>query len=424
VLTSLKLTATNDVRLTEVYPPQLPDLFHGQQLLVLARYTGKGPSAVRLTGMVGRERKEFAYDVTFPDKTGDDKAFVEEIWARRKVGYLLDQIRINGEKKELVDEVVALARKYGIATPYTSWLIVPDSAVPVAGGRPGSVGGPGAGIGLGGGGFNGGSQGVPTLGLMPRTPGQAPQKVVDFARTANSAPGGQAAARGGFESKKYAGLPADGKGDKDALRALDEAKSKQEAYELAREALAQRRQADVQVGKLGVDLSVQMNNLRTQSRLEYTAQRNVQGRTCTEIGGVWIDEGFTDKTPVVAVKAQSDAYFRILERHARVKEVLQLGNHLVWLTPSGTALVIDTSDGKDKLGDEEIDKLFVAKPNPSPANSSGKPSGPLAPPLTPEPGKRPEARLADPGLQRVVAAWPQLPEHIKAAVLTLVGSAG
>jgi Ca-activated chloride channel family protein len=117
----------------------------------------------------------------------------------------------------------------------------------------------------------------------------------------------------------------------------------------------------VRVGKLGVDLSVQTNGLRNQSRLEYAAQRNVGGRNGTEIGGVWIDEGFTDQTPVVAVKAQSDAYFRILERHAQVKDVFQLGNHLVWLTPSGTALVIDTGDGKDRLSDEEIDHLFVAR---------------------------------------------------------------
>jgi Ca-activated chloride channel family protein len=117
----------------------------------------------------------------------------------------------------------------------------------------------------------------------------------------------------------------------------------------------------VQAGKLGVDLSLQMNSLRNQSRLEYAARREVVGRHCTEIGGVWIDEGFTDKTPVVAVKAQSDAYFRILERHAEVKDVFRLGNHLVWLTPSGTALAVDTGDGKDKLSDEEIDRLFVTK---------------------------------------------------------------
>jgi Ca-activated chloride channel family protein len=106
VLASLKLSVTNDVTITDVYPPQLPDLFHGQQLIVLGRFSGKGASAVRLTGSVGMESKEFAYDLTFPDKTNDDRSFVEPIWARRKVGYLLDQIRANGEKKELVDEAV------------------------------------------------------------------------------------------------------------------------------------------------------------------------------------------------------------------------------------------------------------------------------------------------------------------------------
>jgi Ca-activated chloride channel family protein len=51
----------------------------------------------------------------------------------------------------------------------------------------------------------------------------------------------------------------------------------------------------------------------------------------------------------------------MLERQPKVKEVFQLGNHLVWVTPSGDNLVIDTEGGKEKLSDEEIDKLFVAK---------------------------------------------------------------
>src|SRR5438876_11279647 len=134
VLANLKLVTSGDIRLQEIYPPQLPDLFHGGQLVVLARYSGKGPAAVTLTGTVGMETKEFVYETIFPEKTGDAKAFTEHLWARRKVGYLLDQIRANGEKKELVDEVTTLAKKYGITTPYTSWLIVPDGPVPVAGG--------------------------------------------------------------------------------------------------------------------------------------------------------------------------------------------------------------------------------------------------------------------------------------------------
>jgi len=43
-----------------------------------------------------------------------------------------------------------------------------------------------------------------------------------------------------------------------------------------------------------------------------------------------------------------------------MKDVFRLGNHVLWVTPNKTALVIDTEDGKETLSDEEIDKLFVS----------------------------------------------------------------
>jgi Ca-activated chloride channel homolog len=63
----------------------------------------------------------------------------------------------------------------------------------------------------------------------------------------------------------------------------------------------------------------------------------------------------------VTVKAQSDAYFRILEKHAAMKDVYRLGNFVVWIAPSGTALVIDANNGSEKLTDAEIDALFAKK---------------------------------------------------------------
>jgi Ca-activated chloride channel family protein len=42
------------------------------------------------------------------------------------VGYLLEQVRLNGENRELVDEIVALGTRFGIVTPYTSFLVVDD----------------------------------------------------------------------------------------------------------------------------------------------------------------------------------------------------------------------------------------------------------------------------------------------------------
>jgi Ca-activated chloride channel family protein len=345
VLANLKLSAGGDIHLLEMYPPQLPDLFHGGQLVVLGRYKGKGPSALTLTGSVGKDKKDFVYEVSFPEKTNDDKSFVEPIWARRKVGYLLDQIRANGEKKELTDEVLALAKKYGIATPYTSYLVVPDAPVPVVGGVP-PVSGPV------------GKPGVPAL---LRGGGDGAGKVADVLKK-DKGEAGERRAR--FEDERFKRMPAAGaKGPKKGnyFKAWNAAKEQKQAFDRARDALARKLKEEVQTGALGVDLSIQSNNLRAQNRLSQTAQRLANGRQCLEIGGVWIDDGFNAKLKTVTVRAQSAAYFRILAKHPKMKDVFKLGNYLVWVTPSGKALVIDTNDGKEKLTDKEIDTLFIVK---------------------------------------------------------------
>ncbi len=118
---------------------------------------------------------------------------------------------------------------------------------------------------------------------------------------------------------------------------------------------------DNHVNKLGVDLAVSTNNLKYQQQLAATAIRRVANRNCMELGGVWIDEAYSAKIPTLAVKAQSDAYFRILERQPQMKKVFGLGNHVLWITPNGTGLVIDAVDGKDQLKDREIDMLFASK---------------------------------------------------------------
>jgi Ca-activated chloride channel family protein len=359
VLTNLKLAATNGISFSEVYPPNLPDLFHSGQVQVLCRYTGKGPSALKLTGMVGMETKEFVYELTFPEKTADDKGFVEHIWARRKVGYLLDQIRANGEKKELKDEVVALAKKYGITTPYTSYLIVPDAPLPVAGPALRLHTAPAGGNNGGFGGWGGGG-GIPA-GLAPAGAAGKPQSTYEFAKQNQSKPGELSQKRDKLAEDEFL-KAGDAKGGKDGTnRALGVAKAKKDAYDQANAALRRGAYHATQVEKLGVDLSLQTANLRNQARLEYTACRNIQGRNCLELGGVWIDEDFDPKMKAVTVKAQSNAYFRMLERQPKVKDIFQLGNYVVWVTPSGAVLVIDGNNGKEELSDKEIDALFVAK---------------------------------------------------------------
>jgi Ca-activated chloride channel family protein len=146
-------------------------------------------------------------------------------------------------------------------------------------------------------------------------------------------------------------------------KAVTAVQDQKKALDEARRFFAEKNLEAVQNGQLGVDFAVQNNDLRNQSRLTRTASRNVQNRNVVEIGGVWIDNAFDPKMPVVTVKAMSKAYFKILERHPQIREVFQLGNHVVWVSPSGTALIIDQGDGREELPDADIDRLFVAKTN-------------------------------------------------------------
>jgi Ca-activated chloride channel family protein len=124
-LTNLRLDLSGGVHTSKMYPADLPDLFKGDQLVVAGRYSGAGDVEAKLTGNVGEREQTFTYKLHFDDrKTSDD--YVPRLWATRRVGFLLDEIRIHGETAELRDETTELARKYGIVTPYTAYLIVED----------------------------------------------------------------------------------------------------------------------------------------------------------------------------------------------------------------------------------------------------------------------------------------------------------
>lgn len=134
VLANPTLKFTGDIRATKLYPSPLPDLFKGEQLVLVGRFSGKGESAAVIEGTVNGESRKFATDVKFPAESSDND-FIPRLWATRRVGFLLDEIRLRGENKELKDEVTDLARKYGLVTPYTAYLILEDEArrgVPMA----------------------------------------------------------------------------------------------------------------------------------------------------------------------------------------------------------------------------------------------------------------------------------------------------
>jgi Ca-activated chloride channel family protein len=135
VLSNVQLSFSGEgIRASQIYPNHMPDLFKGQMLFAFGRYSGQGSGAVRIAGTLGGQKQEYAADVAFTEKDVKN-AFIPRLWATRRVGWLLDEIRMHGESKELKDEVVRLAREHGIVTPYTAFLIIEDErgrGVPVA----------------------------------------------------------------------------------------------------------------------------------------------------------------------------------------------------------------------------------------------------------------------------------------------------
>jgi Ca-activated chloride channel homolog len=129
VLTGLNLDF-GSVRTDLVYPRRTPDIFRGTQLTMIGRYKNEDDLkniTFKLTGKTGKETRTFNYEnLAFPIRA-EDNNFLPRLWATRRVGWLMEQIRTNGETKEVRDEIVDLGTRFGIVTPYTSYLATDGS---------------------------------------------------------------------------------------------------------------------------------------------------------------------------------------------------------------------------------------------------------------------------------------------------------
>lgn len=123
ILADLKLFCEG-VEAYDIYPRDLPDLFAGDQIVVTGRYKGSGRGAVVLEAMSRQQRERIRHAVDFPERA-ESMDFIPRLWAVRKIGYLLDEVRLRSNQ-EVIDEIVRLAKEYGVVTEFTSFLIDED----------------------------------------------------------------------------------------------------------------------------------------------------------------------------------------------------------------------------------------------------------------------------------------------------------
>ena len=288
VLANLELTVEGDVRLSKLHPTPLPDLFKGEQLVVLGRYTGTGRATVTLAGTVAGEQRRFTLTKSFPEQDGR-REFLPRLWAARRVGFLLDQIRLHGESQEVRDEAATLARRYGIVTPYTSWLILED-------------------------------EGRRNVAATDRT-----LQALEADREARAQAGRMYAAARESESGAAA------VGDAQAYDTL------RRAEKLAAPAAAN---AKSWRGQAGEEAS---RSAAVQRAVDSQQTQNVAGRTFYANAGQWIDARVQERPTAKREKIPfgSEAYFALLDRDPSVAQWLALGRNVVVLVGDTIVEVVE-----------------------------------------------------------------------------------
>jgi Ca-activated chloride channel family protein len=257
----------------DVYPRALPDLFKGSAMIVTGRYRGAGKIPVRLSGKLGGARREYIYELHFP-QVEEKYDTVPALWAGRKVGFLVDEIRLRGANPELIEEVRRLGREFNIITPYTSFLVVEEGRR-LATARD------------------------DRLGFLPAGP-----ETKD----------------GAAESlKKFSDLDKQKSGE-DAVElslVTDLASNNGSTAQNAAPAAGRAALAGGGGGKL-------------EATLRQNA-RNVGRRVFININNVWVDSRFTDKdrAGIVKIKFLSDEYFALLAKEPGLSSCLALGTRVV-----------------------------------------------------------------------------------------------
>ena len=321
------VVTVDKLKVKQVHPQQLPDLFCGDQILLFGRYEGTGHVAIRLTGEVNGKPREYVFEETFPE-TNADNDFVPRLWATRRVGHLLEQIRAHGEEVELKDEVVRLGKEYGIMTPYTSYLVVEDGKMP------------------------------PDRGAVRPLPEATPMPVRTTSAT-HGAWGMNEKAAGGRAAASAAETPALSAPQPGAMPFFGEASDALTASE-PREAgvsgtvrsrmVVQRPDAGKSAeylrkesGRDAVQLSEAIQDYKRKevAREQMDGVRMVEGHTFYQINGAWVDSKYKETMKRTTVKFASDEYFKLLADKPELKRFLALGEKVIVCLDDQNAVVVE-----------------------------------------------------------------------------------
>ena len=291
-LTDLRLE-WEGLETSQVTPRRGQDLFFGSELLVMGRYKKGGNGRLVVTGKSAGKAVRFEYPVELPERS-DRNAFLPKLWANMKVAEELDGIRLSGRADpEVIETITRIAKRYGIVTPYTSYLVLEEG------------------------------MSAPAMAQAMRR--EADTLVADAASSGFT--GGGVLARRAQNASRFLGMKSMAQGfSVGASDAAEAAPSAMAAVRGAFENEAKRTKDDLRAGGRQV-----------------VETREAGGKTFYLRGGVWTDgaveEGSTRKA--VSVKAFSEEYFALLAKEPALGRFFALGGKVTVLYGGTVYKVVD-----------------------------------------------------------------------------------
>jgi len=301
VMTDVKIEITVDTAKPEegpvvnrMYPKAEFDLFAGQQLVAVGRYKKPGAAKVVVQGKVGDQVQKLDFPANLVEKSPDESlGFVEKLWAIRRIGEILDEIDLKGKNEELVKELVELATRHGVVTPYTSFLA--DENAPI--------------------------------GAVAANVDRAARRLEALAQTQGFGGVVQRDFRGLFHRTQQAAPPAAAPGA-DGMKSLAEAA---QAFREAGRALGAPAMA------MDADKAVEEVQLAAQNI------RNIANRTFYRRQNQWIDSTLTEEQQknVQRIKQFSREYFELANRYGRTMAQYLVFDEPVMVNLGGQAYLIE-----------------------------------------------------------------------------------
>jgi len=277
--------------INRVYPKDSFDLFAGEQLVVVGRYKKSGVAKVIVTGKVGNKKQKLDFPARFVKKSADEThAFIEKLWAVRRVGEIIDELDLAGKNNELIEELVKLSKRHGILTPYTSFMADENTN-------------------------------VHDLAAATR---RADSRLGSLERTSGAGAFAQRAMKGHLRAAERAPAPA-------AEPAMNHFGFSTPADRPAGQAAGPRP---------GLDYD---DELREEAKAAGKSMRSVANRTFYRRGGRWVDSLVTKEQEAkpTRVKQFSDEYFDLARRHGKKLSQYMVFDEPVLLSLENRAYLIE-----------------------------------------------------------------------------------